>query len=603
MLPDYDRKDTMDDEKATETRIEDTTNATVEPVYKVSPRAIGCVVGASFALFAATFGVTSTGVYAASIGVGAGDASATPWFSNTAQICQAILGPLFSLSADLWGRKPFMVVGLAVGCIGGIVTSTSHMHQVALLGAVLTGIGFATQGLYVAVCSEVMPRSQRPKVQAVLNVVGSSGGAFGIAAGGLYVKYNVVGAGWRMASPALFPLVDLPDQVSLPQIYATLAIVYGLASITILLCYRPLQKRPDVSAVFHQRNPALVLDLVGVALLLCGIPPLYYGFVSALNPYKWSDAHVLAPLLTGVAGLVAFGFWEWKGNKEGLLHHALFSKSRNYGLSLALLFLEGILFFSFNAFWSREASLILGLPAWLAGLNFLWFYIISVLATPVFGWASQRFKEVRGGLTVGFGLFLAASIGMATVNPGSRIAFRAYAVLGGIAFASPLTLMSVCAQLAAPPQLLALASINLLVSRALGGVVAVACYNAVTKTRLAANLGPRLAAAVTPLGFPASEMEGLVQAAQLSGPQGVAALKQLNGMTPSIIEAVQATMPQIYADSYRWVWVIAAPVALIAIVLIWQLEPIAPMMTARIDAPADVKAEAQSSLERDVETL
>ncbi|BGP29969.1 hypothetical protein JCM10296v2_001721 [Rhodotorula toruloides] len=407
------------------------------------------------------------------------------------------------------------------------------------------------------------------------------------------------------------------------MIYATLAIVYGLASVTILLCYRPLQKRPDVSAVFHQRNPALVLDLVGVALLLCGIPPLYYGLVSALNPYKWSDAHVLAPLLTGVAGLVAFCLWEWKGNKEGLLHHALFSKSRNYGISLAPLFLEGILFFSFSAFWSREASLILGLPAWLAGLNFLWSYIISVsfiysllvvagsgatlpskvLATPVFGWASQRFKEVRGGLTVGFGLFLTASIGMATVNPGSRIAFRAYAVLGGIAFASPLTLMSVCAQLAAPPQLLALASINRLVSRALGGVVAVACYNAVTKTRLAANLGPRLAAAVTPLGFPASEMQGLIQAAQISGPQGVAALNKLNGMTPSIIEAVQATMPHIYADSYRWVWVIAAPVALIAIVLIWQLEPIAPMMTARIDAPADVKAEAQSSLERDVETL
>lgn len=210
MLPDYDRKDTMDDDKGTEDRVECTTAAAVEPVHKVSPRAIGCVVGAAFALFAATFGVTSTGVYAASIGVGAGDASATPWFSNTAQICQAILGPLFSLSADLWGRKPFMVVGLAVGSIGGIVTSTSHKYQVALLGVVLTGIGFATQGLYVAVCSEVMPRSQRPKVQAILNVVGSSGGAFGIMAGGLYVKYNVTGAGWRMVSGAAVALlVDL----------------------------------------------------------------------------------------------------------------------------------------------------------------------------------------------------------------------------------------------------------------------------------------------------------------------------------------------------------------------------------------------------------
>ncbi|BGP22717.1 MFS transporter, Sugar transporter [Rhodotorula toruloides] len=583
MLPDYKRNDSMDDEKGTEMRIEDA-KTTVEPVHTVSRRAIGCVVGACFAIFAAVFGVTSTGVYAASIGAGAGNVSETPWFSNTAQICQVILGPLVSLSADLWGRKPFMVVGLAIGAIGAIVTSTSHLHQVALLGAVFTGIGFSPQGLYVAICSEVMPRSQRPKMQAIFNISSSLGGTLGIAAGGLYVKYNVVGAGWRM-------------------IYGTLAIAYGLACIAILLSYRPLQKRPDVSAVFHQRNPALVLDLIGVSLLICGVPPLYYGLISALNPYKWSDTHVLAPLLTGLAGLVAFGFWEWKGNKEGLLHHALFSKSRNYGLSLALLFLEGILFFSFNAFWAREATLILGLPAWLAGINFLWFFVPSTMATPIFGWVSQRFKEVKISLTVGFGLFLVASIGMATVNPGSRIAFRVYAAIAGIAFASPLTLMSVCAQLAAPPQLLALASINLLVSRALGGVVAVACYNAVSKTKIAALVGPRLAAAVTPLGFPSNELPGLVHAAQLPGPESAAALKELKGMTPGVIKAVELAMRQVYADSYRWVWVIAAPVALFALVLVLLLEPIAPMMTARVDAPADVKNDAQTSLEREVEAI
>ncbi|BGP29980.1 hypothetical protein JCM10296v2_001732 [Rhodotorula toruloides] len=531
----------MDEEKGTEMRIEDA-KVTIEPVHTVSRRAIGCVLGACFAIFAAVFGVTSTGVYAAAIGAGAGNVSENPWFSNTAQICQAILGPPVSLSADLRGRKPFVVAGLAIGAVGAIVTSTSHMHQVALVGVVLTGIGFSPQGLYVAICSEVMPRSQRPKMQTIFNIASSLGGTMGIAAGGLYVKYNVVGAGWRM-------------------IYGTLAIAYVLACIAIYVSYRPLQKRPDVSAVSHQRNPALVLDLIGVVLLICGVPSLYYGLISALNPYKWSDAHVLAPLLTGVAGLVAFGFWEWKGNKEGLLHHALFSKSRNYGLSIALLFLEGILFFSSNAFWAREATLILGFPAWLAGIHFLWFLI-----------PHWRHPSSAGPPS--------ASIGMATVNPDSRIAFRVYAAIAGIAFASPLTLMSVCAQLAAPPQLLALASINLLVSRALGGVVAVACYNAASKTKIAA------------------ELAGLVHAAQLPGAQSVAALKELKGMTPAVIKAVQVAMRQIDG-----VWVIAAPVALIAIVLVLLLEPIAPTMTARVDAPADVKNDAQTSLEREMEAI
>lgn len=141
------------------------------------------------------------------------------------QICQVILGPLVSLSADLWGRKPFMVVGLAIGAVGAIVTSTSHMHQVALVGVVLTGIGFSPQGLYVAICSEVMPRSQRPKMQAIFNIASSLGGTMGIAAGGLYVKYNVVGAGWRMVRLLLpFESLLLPDVADFPQIYGTLAI-------------------------------------------------------------------------------------------------------------------------------------------------------------------------------------------------------------------------------------------------------------------------------------------------------------------------------------------------------------------------------------------
>jgi MFS family permease len=50
------------------------------------------------------------------------------------QICQAVLGPTVSLSADLWGRKPFMMVGLALGAIGAIVTATSHHAYVALIG-------------------------------------------------------------------------------------------------------------------------------------------------------------------------------------------------------------------------------------------------------------------------------------------------------------------------------------------------------------------------------------------------------------------------------------------------------------------------------------
>lgn len=229
-----------------------------------------------------------------------------------------------------------------------------------------TGFGFGVQGVYVAVVSEVLPRALRPLAQTIFNIASSTGGVMGIAAGGLYIKYDVVGAGWRMIYGTLAILCRLaPPLTSFrEEKHSRFCSPDGLSCLTILFLYRPAQKRPDVSAVFHNhRYKIMAIDPVGVLLLACGVCPLYYGLVSALNPYKWSDAHVLGPLCAGLAGFACFGLWgtccptcphrasapltdptspaEWKGNSEGLLHHALFSRSRNYALSVALLFTEG----------------------------------------------------------------------------------------------------------------------------------------------------------------------------------------------------------------------------------------------------------------------
>lgn len=84
----------------------------------------------------------------------------------------------------------------------------------------------------------------------------------------------------------------------------------GLACVVIVFFYRPAQKRPDVSAVFRRhRYKIMAIDPIGLALLACAVCPFYYGLISALNPYPWSDVHVLAPLCVGLAGFVCFGLW------------------------------------------------------------------------------------------------------------------------------------------------------------------------------------------------------------------------------------------------------------------------------------------------------
>lgn len=52
--------------------------------------------------------------------------------------------------------------------------------------------------------------------------------------------------------------------------------------------------------------------------------------------------------------LVAFGLYEWKGTKTGILHHELFrsgkARGRTFALCAGLLFLEAILIFSYGMF-------------------------------------------------------------------------------------------------------------------------------------------------------------------------------------------------------------------------------------------------------------
>lgn len=193
-------------------------------------------------------------------------------------------------------------------------------------------------------------------MQAIFNVSSSTGGSLGLIVGGFLVRYNA--ENWRW-------------------IYRVLAILYGCTAMFVLVGYRPLVRRPNVSAI-TKRTGVWVADLGGAALLTAASVCFYTGLVYAENPYPWSDAHVLGPLCTAIALFAAFGFYEWKFVKDGILHHGLFSRSRNYAMCLVLVFIEGIMFFSFNGFWARSAGLIFHLTTFEAGLRFVVFFGVSV---------------------------------------------------------------------------------------------------------------------------------------------------------------------------------------------------------------------------------
>lgn len=76
--------------------------------------------------------------------------------------------------------------------------------------------------------------------------------------------------------------------------------------------------------------------------------------------YAWGSAHVLAPLILGVALLVAFGFWEVYGAKHPMFPSRLKQDTRILGLTLVITFISGANFFSYLMFWPTQAFNVYG---------------------------------------------------------------------------------------------------------------------------------------------------------------------------------------------------------------------------------------------------
>lgn len=99
------------------------------------------------------------------------------------------------------------------------------------------------------------------------------------------------------------------------------------------------------------------LDLVGFFLLTAGLALFLTGLNLGGGQYPWSDSRVLGTLISGIAVLIGFGLYEFKGTTTGILHHELFrgegGLGRSFALCVMLIFVEGILLFSFTIFYPQ----------------------------------------------------------------------------------------------------------------------------------------------------------------------------------------------------------------------------------------------------------
>lgn len=87
--------------------------------------------------------------------------------------------------------------------------------------------------------------------------------------------------------------------------------------------------------------------------------------------------------------------------------------------------------------------------------------------------------------------------------------------------------------------------------------------NSIFNDQLSKYLGPKVAAAALPQGLPIESLGPLIAAIAAND---IAALKNIPGVTPSIIQSSVKALQEAFLVSFRYVWVSAGCFTVIAIV-------------------------------------
>ncbi|MDN5894116.1 MAG: MFS transporter [Nocardioides sp.] len=198
------------------------------------------------------------------------------WIINTYTLTLAALLLPLGAAGDRWGRKPVLLVGLAVFGIANISAAVAPTAEIMLGARLLSGVGAAMiMPVTLSVITSSFPDGERSKAIGMWTAVAGGGGILGMYLSALLVDV----ASWRW----LF---------ALPIVLTAASILIGMRSVP--------NSREHAPGRF---------DLLGaVASILAAV-----GFTYALHEapaHGWGDPMIVATLTVAVAATVGFVLWE-----------------------------------------------------------------------------------------------------------------------------------------------------------------------------------------------------------------------------------------------------------------------------------------------------
>lgn len=381
-----------------------------------------------------------------------GGLSLFSWVFSVYLLASTVTVPLYGKLADIYGRKPILLSGIAVFLIGSVLCGLAQNMEQLILFRAIQGIGAgAVQPITMTVIGDIFTIEERARIQGLFSSVWGVTSLAGPAIGGLLTQ----GLSWRWVF-----LINLP-----------------IGLIALFLLWRFFHERAER----HEH----VLDYFGTVLLSSGAVCILLGLLHGVDAYGWLAPETLGLFGLGAVLIVAFFFQEGRA-AEPVLPMWLF-KNRVIAVACLATFVGGGLMFGVSSYIPLFAQGVLGGDAFDAGLMVLPMSLSWPIASIIGGRVILRVGYYASAIIGSIFLILGSSILLLADADSSVLipASSAFVIGFGMGFTTSAMIISV--QNAVEWRFRGVATASTQFFRTIGGSISVAIMGAILNSQLSSR--------------------------------------------------------------------------------------------------------------------
>jgi EmrB/QacA subfamily drug resistance transporter len=485
-------------------------------------------------------------------------------FMLTSSVTAILVGKL----SDMYGRKPFILVGIGVFTVGSFLNglSGSIIELIAFRGIQGFGAGMIMSTSFTAVGDLFAPR-ERGRWQGFMSGIFGLASVFGPTLGGWIVD----NAEWHWVFWVFLP--------------------FGLVAFLMiwrLFPSQPVQARKKV-------------DYLGSLMLSLTIIPMLLAFTWGGNDYEWVSFQIIGLFGLTAAALIVFIITERKASNPVLPLHLF--KNDIFTLSNVIGFILGAGMFGAIMYMPFFIQGVIGTSATKSGFVMMPMTLSMVFASAIGGQLITKTGKYK--LIALLGLFIMggglASLSMMDTDTTNTTAVINMIIVGsGLGLSFPVFTLTV--QNAVQHQFLGVATASSQLFRQIGGTVGVAIMGTVMNNSMTSKMNEEMSSLTNNSNLESIPPEAADQLRALQNPQSLMdgeKLKEVQASLPPEVQEIFGKMMELVRESLSYsltnVFLIGAVVMSAGFLITFFLREIPLRMTNREESVNKEKAQSQSA--------